>query len=54
METITGIWGKQFSMNELNITSGQLIFLASAKPFFFLHLSDFLMKPFISASENGF
>ena len=33
VETITGIWEKQFSVNELNITSGQLIFLAGAKPF---------------------
>ena len=26
VETIIGIWGKQFSMKELNITSGELIF----------------------------
>ena len=54
VETIIGIWGKQFSMKELNITSGQLIFWLVQNHFFFLHLSDFSMKPFILASENGF
>ena len=53
VETIIGIWGKQFPMKELNITSGQLIYWL-VQNHFFLHLSDFSMKPFISASENGF
>ena len=53
VETIIGIWGKQFSMKELNITSGQLIFWL-VQNHFFLHFSDFSMKPIISTSENGF
>ena len=53
VETIIGIWGKQFSVKELNITSGQLIFWL-VQNHFFSNLSDFLMKPFISASENRF
>ena len=35
VETIIGIWGKQFSMKELNITSGQLIFWLVQNHFFF-------------------
>ena len=56
VETAIGIWGKQFSMKEGNITSGRLIYwlVQNFSTFFFLHLSDFSMKPFISASENGF
>ena len=54
VETAIGIWRKQFSMKEGNITSGQLIYWLVQNHFFFLHLSDFSMKPFISASENGF
>ena len=54
VETIIEIWGKQFSMKELNITSGQQIFWLVQNHFFFLHFSDFTVKPFISASENGF
>ena len=53
VETIIGIWGKEFSMKELNITSGQLIFWLVQNHFVLL-FSDFSMKPFISASENGF
>ena len=53
VETIIGIWGKQFSMKELNITSGELRFWLVQNHFFLL-FSDFSMKPFISASENGF
>ena len=35
VETIIGIWGKQFSMKELNITRGQLIYWLAQIHFFF-------------------
>ena len=44
VEAIIGIWGKQFSMKELNITSGQLIFWLVQNHFFLL-FSDFSWNP---------
>ena len=51
VETIIGILGKQFSTKELNITSAQLIFWL-VKNHFFLHFSNFSIKPFISSRQK--
>ena len=41
VETIIGIWGKQFSMKELNITSGQLIYWLVQNHFFSIFIRFF-------------
>ena len=45
VETIIGIWGKQFSMKELNITRGQLIYWLAQIHFFFYIYQIFQWNP---------